>query len=204
MIGKIASCSCGTFLAGYPAKVALPVGMGMAQIGEFSFIIANLGRASGVTSGALYPIAVAVSSLTTFLTPYLLRSAHSVTALLGRFSPRPLVTFATFYTAWLSRLTDRTSGSGVVRSQALRLTIYLAATVALFVAVWSMARTLASGLPVIVPRQTELLQWGNRGPRGTPLSVHHRSYLGVAYPKRYGLASSAVERRGPARGQFGS
>jgi monovalent cation:H+ antiporter-2, CPA2 family len=160
VIGKIASCSFGTFLAGYPAKVALPVGMGMAQIGEFSFIIANLGRASGVTSGALYPIAVAVSSLTTFLTPYLLRSAHSVTALLGRFSPRPLVTFATFYTAWLSRLTDRTSGSGVVRSQALRLTIYLAATVALFVAVWSMARTLASGLPVIVPRQTELLQWG--------------------------------------------
>jgi CPA2 family monovalent cation:H+ antiporter-2 len=160
VIGKIASCSFGTFLAGYPATVALPVGMGMAQIGEFSFIIANLGRTSGVTGGALYPVAVAVSSLTTFLTPYLLRSAHAVTALLGRFSPRPLVTFATFYTAWLSRLTDRTSGPRVVRSQALRLTIYLAATVVLFVATWSAVRPVASGLPLIFPRQTELLQWG--------------------------------------------
>ena len=160
VLGKILSCSFGTFLGGYPAQVALPVGMGMAQIGEFSFIIANLGRTSGVTSGSLYPIAVAVSSITTFLTPYLLRSAHAVTAVLGRFSPRPLVTFATFYTAWLSRLIDRTSGSGVVRSQALRLILYLAATVALFVAVWSGMRPLASGLPVIVPRQTELLQWG--------------------------------------------
>jgi len=160
VLGKIASCSFGTFLAGYPGRVALPVGLGMAQIGEFSFIIANLGRTAGVTSGALYPIAVAVSSLTTFLTPYLLRSAHAVTELLGRLSPRPLITFATFYTAWLSRLTDRTSGSRKVQSLSLRLILYLAATVALFVATWSGARPLAAGLPVIVPRQTELLQWG--------------------------------------------
>ena len=158
--GKIVSCSFGTFLAGYPGQVALPVGLGMAQIGEFSFIIANLGRTSGVTGGALYPIAVIVSSLTTFLTPYLLRSAHAVTALLGRFSPRPLVTFATFYTAWLSRLTDRTSGSRTVQNLSLRLILYLAATVALFVATWRGARIVAEGLPVIVPRQTELLQWG--------------------------------------------
>lgn len=160
VLGKIVSCSFGTFLAGYPGRVALPVGLGMAQIGEFSFIIANLGRTAGVTSGALYPIAVAVSSLTTFLTPYLLRSAHAVTALLGRFSPRPLVTFATFYTAWLARLTERPSGSGTVQSLSLRLILYLAATVTLFVATWSVARPLASRLPIIVPRQTELLQWG--------------------------------------------
>jgi CPA2 family monovalent cation:H+ antiporter-2 len=160
VLGKIVSCSFGTFLAGYPGKVALPVGLGMAQIGEFSFIIANLGRTAGVTSEVLYPIAVAVSSLTTFLTPYLLRSAHAVTALLGRLSPRPLVTFATFYTAWVSRLTERTSGPGAVQSQVLRLILYLAATVALFVATWRLVRPLAERLPLMVPRQTELLQWG--------------------------------------------
>ena len=158
--GKIVSCSFGTFLAGYPGQVALPVGLGMAQIGEFSFIIANLGRTSGVTGGALYPIAVIVSSLTTFLTPYLLRSAHAVTALLARFSPRPLVTFAIFYTAWVSRLTDRTSGSRTVQTLSLRLILYLAATAALFVATWRGARIVTEELPVIVPRQTELLQWG--------------------------------------------
>jgi CPA2 family monovalent cation:H+ antiporter-2 len=158
VLGKIVSCSFGTFLAGYPGKVALPVGLGMAQIGEFSFIIANLGRTAGVTSETLYPIAVAVSSLTTFLTPYLLRSAHPVTALLGRFSPRPLVTFATFYTAWLSRLTDRPSGP--VQSQSLRLVLYLGATAALFVGTWSMVGLMADRLPEILPRQSELLQWG--------------------------------------------
>ena len=121
VVGKIVSCAFGTFLAGYPGQVALPVGLGMAQIGEFSFIIANLGRTSGVTGATLYPIAVIVSSVTTFLTPYLLRSAHAVTALLGRFSPRPLVTFATFYIAWLSRLTDRRAGSRTVQSVSLRL-----------------------------------------------------------------------------------
>jgi CPA2 family monovalent cation:H+ antiporter-2 len=158
VLGKIVSCSFATFLAGYPGKIALPVGLGMAQIGEFSFIIANLGRSAGVTSGTLYPIAVAVSSITTFLTPYLLRSAHSVTALLGRFSPRPLVTFSTFYTAWLSRLTDRPSGA--VQSQSLRVVLYLGATAALFVGVWSMVGLMADRLPQIVPRQSELLQWG--------------------------------------------
>lgn len=159
VLGKIVSCSFATFLAGYPGRVALPVGLGMAQIGEFSFIIANLGRTAGVTGGALYPIAVAVSSLTTFLTPYLLRSAHGITALLGRFSPRPLVTFATFYIAWLSRLTDRAFGSQI-QNLFLRLILYLAATVGLFVVTWTGVRFLLPELPAILPRQSELLQWG--------------------------------------------
>jgi CPA2 family monovalent cation:H+ antiporter-2 len=160
MAGKIVGCSFGTFLAGYPAGVAVPVGIGMAQIGEFSFIIANLGRTTGVTGAALYPVAVIVSSMTAFLTPNLLRSADKVTTLLARCSPQPLLTFATFYTAWLSRLTDRSAGSGKVQNMSWRLILYLAATVALFVATWSGTRWVAQALPPMVSRQTELLQWG--------------------------------------------
>jgi len=160
IVGKIISCSFGTFLAGYPGQVALPVGMGMAQIGEFSFIIANLGRTSGVTGPTLYPIAVAVSSITTFFTPYLLRSARRATALLGYLSPRPLVTFATFYTAWLSRLTERASNFHRLRSLFLRLIFYLAATVTLFVATWKGILPLLRRLPSMLPEHTELLQWG--------------------------------------------
>ncbi|HWO43650.1 MAG TPA: cation:proton antiporter [Candidatus Eisenbacteria bacterium] len=159
VVGKIASCSFGTFLAGYPGAVAIPVGLGMAQIGEFSFIIANLGRSAGVTSPILYPITVAVSSLTTFFTPYLLRSAQPLAGVLTRLSPRPLVTFATFYTAWLSRLTDRASGSRAVRGEILRLLLYLAATVAVFVVVWKVSRPVAERLPPLMPRQIELLPW---------------------------------------------
>jgi CPA2 family monovalent cation:H+ antiporter-2 len=160
MAGKMVGCSFGTFLAGYPGHVAVPVGIGMAQIGEFSFIIANLGRTTGVTGAALYPIAVIVSSITAFLTPNLLRSGHRLTALLARCSPRPLLTFVTFYTAWLSRLTDRTANSGKVQNMSWRLILYLAATVTLFVATWSGTRWVAQALPLVVSRQTELLQWG--------------------------------------------
>jgi CPA2 family monovalent cation:H+ antiporter-2 len=160
MAGKIVGCSFGTFLAGYPGRVALPVGLGMAQIGEFSFIIANLGRTTGVTGAALYPIAVMVSSLTAFVAPNLLLSANRLTDLLVQLSPRPLLTFATFYTAWLGRLTDRTAGSDRVRNLSWRLIFYLAATVALFVATWSGSRAVAEELPVFFGRQSEVLPWG--------------------------------------------
>lgn len=161
VIGKIVSCSVGTFLAGYPGAIALPVGLGMAQIGEFSFIIANLGRSSGVTDAALYPIAVAVSSLTTFLTPYLLRSAHPSAALLARWSPRPLVTFSTFYGAWVSRLATRSSSSDrELRSLVFRLILYVIVAVSLFLVTWSGVRPLVRMLPVMFPKQSTILQWG--------------------------------------------
>lgn len=164
VVGKIVSCSFGTFLAGYPGQVALPVGLGMAQIGEFSFIIANLGRTSGVTSGTLYPIAVAMSSITTLLTPYLLRSAHPVTAVLARISPRPLLTFATFYTAWVSRLATRTPRAGgpgkEIQGLLLRLVLYLAVAVSLFVGAWGALRPLVRLFLDLTPAQCELVQWG--------------------------------------------
>jgi K+:H+ antiporter len=162
VVGKIVSCSFGTFLAGYPGQVALPVGLGMAQIGEFSFIIANLGRTSGVTSGTLYPIAVAVSSVTTLLTPYLLRSAHTATAALTRFSPRPFFTFATFYTAWVARLATRAPRSErMVQGLLLRLILYVAVAVSVFVVTWSGIRPLVRALPEVLPKQSEVLQWGS-------------------------------------------
>src|SRR6185295_14953172 len=65
VIGKVLTCSLGTFLAGNDGRTSLRVGMGLAQIGEFSFIIASLGLTLKVTSGFLYPIAVAVSVVTT-------------------------------------------------------------------------------------------------------------------------------------------
>lgn len=59
------------------------VGMTVSQIGEFSFIIASLGLTLKVTSAFLYPIAVAVSALTTLFTPYLIRAADPLTQRLG-------------------------------------------------------------------------------------------------------------------------
>jgi CPA2 family monovalent cation:H+ antiporter-2 len=161
VVGKIIGCSVGAFVAGYPGQVALPVGLGMAQIGEFSFIIANLGRSSGVTDAALFPIAVAVSSLTTFFTPYLLRSAAAAPELLLSYSPRPLVTFATFYTSWAARLTTRAPRSErELRPLVLRLVLYVIVAVSLFLVTWSGVRPLARMASQASATQVIMLQWG--------------------------------------------
>ena len=71
----------GTFsfmLGGESLKSAMRCGFSMAQIGEFSFIIASLGLSLGVISDFLYPVVVAVSVITTFLTPYMIRFATPV------------------------------------------------------------------------------------------------------------------------------
>jgi CPA2 family monovalent cation:H+ antiporter-2 len=67
--------STGAFLSGQPLKTSIQTGMSMAQIGEFSFIIATLGRSLGVISDFLYPIAVAVSAITTLTTPYMIKGS---------------------------------------------------------------------------------------------------------------------------------
>ncbi len=76
--GKITHVTIGALVSGQPLKQAVQVGTSMAQIGEFSFIIAALGQTMGVTSGFLYPVTVGVAVFTTFLTPYTIRSADSI------------------------------------------------------------------------------------------------------------------------------
>lgn len=66
----------GVILSGKPLKTAMQCGFSLTQIGEFAFIIASLGVSLHVTSDFLYPIVVAVSVITTFLTPYMIRLAE--------------------------------------------------------------------------------------------------------------------------------
>ena len=84
----------GTFsfmLGGESLKSAMRCGFSMAQIGEFSFIIASLGLSLGVISDFLYPVVVAVSVITTFLTPYMIRLATPVYSRLERHLPKRLI-----------------------------------------------------------------------------------------------------------------
>ncbi|SJZ58324.1 transporter, CPA2 family [Chitinophaga eiseniae] len=73
IFGKFISTGVGALLSGRPLKEAVQVGMSMAQVGEFAFIIATLGVTLGVTSEFLFPVAVGVSAVTTFTTPYMIR-----------------------------------------------------------------------------------------------------------------------------------
>jgi monovalent cation:H+ antiporter-2, CPA2 family len=75
IIGKTVNVTLGALLSGQPLKQSIQAGMSLAQIGEFSFIIATLGLGLQVTSDYLYPIAVGVSVITTFTTPYMIKLA---------------------------------------------------------------------------------------------------------------------------------
>lgn len=104
VIGKVLTCSLGAFVAGNDGRTSMRVGMGLAQIGEFSFIIATLGLTLKVTSEFLYPIIVAVSAITTLLTPYLIRLADPVSASLAGSVPRPVAGALGRYALWLQSL----------------------------------------------------------------------------------------------------
>ncbi len=75
IFGKLLSSTAGALLSGASLRHSIQSGMSLAQIGEFSFIIATLGVSLKVTSDFLYPIAVAVSAITTFTTPYQMKLA---------------------------------------------------------------------------------------------------------------------------------
>lgn len=97
--GKIINASVGSLISGQPLKQSVQTGMSLAQIGEFSFIIATLGLTLKVTSPFLYPIAVGVSVLTTFCSPYLIRFSEPFYNWLERHLPASWVTYLNSYSS---------------------------------------------------------------------------------------------------------
>lgn len=75
IVGKMIFTTTGVRLAGESMKTAVQSGFSLAQMGEFSFIIASMGMSLGVTSASIYPIVIAVSVITTFTTPYTIKLA---------------------------------------------------------------------------------------------------------------------------------
>ncbi len=104
MSGKLLAVTVGAFLSGNDARTATKAGMSLTQIGEFSFIIAGVGLANGATRDFVYPVAVAVSAITTLTTPLFIRAADPVSAWVDRHLPRPLQTFVGLYGSWIERL----------------------------------------------------------------------------------------------------
>jgi CPA2 family monovalent cation:H+ antiporter-2 len=99
LFGQVIFGSGGVLLAGQPLKVAMQCGFSLTQIGEFAFIIASLGVSLGVTSDFLYPIVVAVSVITTFLTPYMIRLAVPAYDWLDARLPEGVKKFIEHYTS---------------------------------------------------------------------------------------------------------
>ena len=88
ILGQVIFGSLSFLIGGRSLKSAMQCGFSMAQIGEFSFIIASLGLSLGVIGKFLYPVVVAVSVITTFLTPYMIRMATPAYGMLERRLPK--------------------------------------------------------------------------------------------------------------------
>jgi len=89
----------GVLLSGQPLYTAVRCGGSLAQIGEFSFIIASLGISLGIASNFLYPIIVSVSVITTFTTPYVIRASDGISGFLDKRLPAKLLAYLNRYTS---------------------------------------------------------------------------------------------------------
>jgi CPA2 family monovalent cation:H+ antiporter-2 len=107
IVGKILFVTGGSLVAGKSLRHALQAGTSMSQIGEFSFIIATLGVTLNVTSSYLYPIAVGVSVITTFTTPYMIRLAEPLERFLGKHLPKK----------WLASINKYSMGSQTIKGE---------------------------------------------------------------------------------------
>jgi CPA2 family monovalent cation:H+ antiporter-2 len=150
IVGKVLTCSFGAFVGGNDTRTSLRVGMGLAQIGEFSFIIASLGVTLNVTSKFLYPIAVAVSAITTLLTPYLIKSSDGLVNWFDRAAPARLVNYLTLYTRWVGewRASRRSSMTArLIRRWAWQMALNLAVMAAFFITATFVTRKPPAWLP---------------------------------------------------------
>ena len=93
LFGQAFFATLGVLLSGQSLKTAIQCGFSLTQIGEFAFIIASLGVSLGVTGNFLYPIVVAVSVITIFLTPYMIRLAEPFYGFLERHLPQKWISF---------------------------------------------------------------------------------------------------------------
>lgn len=132
VVGKFASTVVGAILAGQSLRHGIQAGFSLAQIGEFSFIIANLGLSLRVTSDFLHPIAVAVSALTTFTTPYLIRSADPFVSWLETRLPGGVSRLLEGLRGHSPRLMEREAWGEVMKVYAPRLIFNSVLVVAIF------------------------------------------------------------------------
>ena len=124
LIGQSTLGSLAFMLGGESLKSAMRCGFSMAQIGEFSFIIASLGLSLGVISDFLYPVVVAVSVITTFLTPYMIRLATPAYNHLERHLPNKLIRSLNQLSMSHPNTTERSKWKKLLTQMAINTIVY--------------------------------------------------------------------------------
>jgi CPA2 family monovalent cation:H+ antiporter-2 len=124
VVGKFLTSSMGALLSGQSLKHSVQAGMSLAQIGEFSFIIASLGVSLKVTSDFLYPVAVAASAVTTFTTPYLIKLSGPAYKGLEKLLPERWISTLNRYSSGTQQLSGFSDWKKLLRSYTLNLIVH--------------------------------------------------------------------------------
>ena len=130
LIGQAIFGTFGFMLGGESLKSAMRCGFSMAQIGEFSFIIASLGLSLGVISNYLYPVVVAVSVITTFLTPYMIRLATPTYQVMEKHLPKRLINILNHFAMSHPSTTQQSKWKSILRQMLINTVAYSILTAA--------------------------------------------------------------------------
>lgn len=150
MVGQILFASFGVLLSGQTVKVAIQSGFSLAQIGEFAFIIASLGLTLGVTDNFLYPIVVAVSVITTFFTPYMIRMAEPAYKIAEQIIPASWMRFLERYSSGSNTIKQKSAWNKLLKALVRIVGTYTAVTLVLiFIWLQFVAPFIISKLPGI-------------------------------------------------------
>lgn len=171
LCGQVLFGSFGVLLSGQPLKIAIQAGFSLAQVGEFAFIIASLGISLNVMDKYLYPVIVAVSVITTFLTPYMIRLSDPVYCFADRHLPQFLKDYLTHYSS--GTMTTRHQGSWhkLIRSMLVSVTLYLVVCLFFIALFFSYAYPLVMGR--IPGMKGSLLSFVPCPPYHIPVFVRH-------------------------------
>ncbi|NDW08093.1 cation:proton antiporter [Dysgonomonas sp. 520] len=132
LIGRIIFATIGVSASGQGLKVAVQSGFSLAQIGEFSFIIATLGISLGVMDAFLYPVIVAVSVITTFTTPYCIKYSTNAYSFLEKHIPSKWDKLITGYaSANYKSINDQTTWNKLLKSILSSVAVYFCISVAI-------------------------------------------------------------------------
>jgi CPA2 family monovalent cation:H+ antiporter-2 len=179
VIGNVVVVSIASFFTGHSVRTSVQAGMSLAQIGEFSFIIAGVGLASGATRDIVYQMAVAVSAITTLTTPLLIRAATPMATWIDRVLPQPAQTFVALYGSWIERVrAGRESAATPGRTRRLLQLLILDAVVLAAVII-------GSGLEL--PRFAGLMREWTGAPETAARLIVLSSAFALALPLLVGL-----------------
>ncbi|MEO8855044.1 MAG: cation:proton antiporter, partial [Ginsengibacter sp.] len=118
LFGKLFSTTIGALVSGQPLKQSVQVGMSMAQIGEFAFIVATLGLSLGVISDFLFPVVVGASAITTFTTPYMIRFSEPAYNFIQRILPQKVIASLNNYSSGTQQIQAESNWKVVLKSYA--------------------------------------------------------------------------------------